>query len=188
MHAGGVQRSSGCGKTPLRAEETAAAEGCQPPYSGACRAHAANSQPSSRPQAHRTRAWRPGEQQRQIWLLLQKFAPQWYNVLQDARKAGFDISSCYSFLAAPAILHLDGKLFCRRRRKLDSTCYPFLPSFSRRSCDVQVTGMKACTLCVVMHGSSHAHGSCQTVTEDWLLALAESFAQPPFEAPYKLTS
>jgi hypothetical protein len=53
---------------------------------------------------------------------------------------------------------------------------------------LQVTGLKLCTLCVVMHGSSRAKYLCRAVTEDWLLTLAESFAQPPFEPPYTLTS
>ncbi|EIE20270.1 hypothetical protein COCSUDRAFT_57988 [Coccomyxa subellipsoidea C-169] len=52
----------------------------------------------------------------------------------------------------------------------------------------EVTGLRSCTLCVVMHGSTRPHQSCEAVTEDWLLTLAETFALPPREAPFTLTS
>ncbi|BDA45519.1 probable microcephalin at C-terminar half [Coccomyxa sp. Obi] len=54
----------------------------------------------------------------------------------------------------------------------------------------KMTGLRSCSLCIVMHGSRRESGtsSCQVVTEDWLLSLAESFKVPPEGHPYTVTS
>lgn len=64
-----------------------------------------------------------------------------------------------------------------------------MSSLIARRC-LQMTGLRSCSLCIVMHGSKRASeassSSCQLVTEEWLLSLAESFTVPLEEHPYRV--